>query len=141
MMTNAARAPTHTPVAHACRREERNHWIALLAFVLWGCLNRFHTLMSSYLALLEREQALHKQVAALTSQLLALQGSGGAGVPPQQAAPPSAPPAPPAVGAQGAEDALAAAAGGGLEEPPAAVSASVAGLVNRGAGKGSRKDG
>jgi len=70
-------------------REERNFWISVLTFLLWGLLYRFYNLMMEHLSLNEKIVVLETKAKAQSSQKLS---STGGVVPPTRPQPPSAPP-------------------------------------------------
>ncbi|KAG1655124.1 hypothetical protein FOA52_012542 [Chlamydomonas sp. UWO 241] len=84
-------ANQRTAVMARIWREERNFWISVLTFLMWGCLYRFYNLVLAFNGLRDRIGALEGELAGAQAQL---KGGGGGGVPPKRAEAPSAPPAP-----------------------------------------------
>ncbi|GAX73924.1 hypothetical protein CEUSTIGMA_g1374.t1 [Chlamydomonas eustigma] len=70
-------------------REERNFWISVLTFLLWGLLYRFYNLMMEHLSLKDKIAALEAKVKSYGSEMTS---SAAHGVPPARPQPPSAPP-------------------------------------------------
>lgn len=73
-------------------REERNFWIALLAFLLWGNLNRIYSMLLEYTQVVARNKQLSEELAALKVVMGKQIVSQGVAAPAQEE--PSAPPAP-----------------------------------------------
>jgi hypothetical protein len=68
-------------------REERNFWISVLTYLLWGCLYRFYGLLMEHGRMEDRFAAL-KEELRVTKAFMAAEGA-----PPKKPEVPSAPPA------------------------------------------------